>query len=197
MKKLKINHFGPIGEVEVELGDLTLLIGPQAVGKSLFLQFLNLLLDYASIIKTLRDYGYIVKNLEDLLGHYLGPEMAKNWEDTLSTALKSLADALTKAAELEITTQFVERAENEGVFEKDDEGKVTETLAGNVVLTAYTKINLIQGDYLDVIPVKEVNGEHQIYVALHAEHKANVAQAREYVAGLVTALVGGVKSLTS
>ena len=81
MKKLKINNFGPIGEVEVEIGDLTLLIGPQAVGKSLFLQFLNLLLDNASIIKTLRDYGFIVKTLEDLLGHYLGSEMAKNWVD--------------------------------------------------------------------------------------------------------------------
>jgi predicted ATPase len=81
MKTLKINNFGPIGEVEIEIGDMTVLIGPQAVGKSLFLQFLNLLLDYASIIKTLKDHGFSVKTLEDLLGHYLGSEMAKNWVD--------------------------------------------------------------------------------------------------------------------
>lgn len=81
MKTLKISQFGPIDEVEVETGDMTILVGPQATGKSLFLQFLNLILDYASIIKTLKSYGFIVNNVKDLLGHYLGLDMAKNWKD--------------------------------------------------------------------------------------------------------------------
>jgi energy-coupling factor transporter ATP-binding protein EcfA2 len=80
MRILKISQFGPIDEVEVETGDMTILVGPQATGKSLFLQFLNLILDYASIIKTLKSYGFTVNSVEDLLGHYLGLDMAKNWE---------------------------------------------------------------------------------------------------------------------
>ncbi|MCK5055317.1 MAG: AAA family ATPase [Candidatus Aminicenantes bacterium] len=79
MKSLKINHFGPIEEVDVELGDITILIGPQATGKSLFLQFLNLVLDYRSIKETITSYGYTLKSQEDLLAHYLGRDLVKSW----------------------------------------------------------------------------------------------------------------------
>lgn len=84
MKKLKISQFGPIDDVEVEIEDMTILVGPQATGKSLFLQFLNLILDYAAIIKTLKSYGFTINSIEDLLGHYLGLDMAKNWNDQSS-----------------------------------------------------------------------------------------------------------------
>lgn len=33
MKHLKIRSFGPIEKVDVQFGDLTLLVGPQASGK--------------------------------------------------------------------------------------------------------------------------------------------------------------------
>ena len=79
METFKITGFGPIADVEVETGDMTILVGPQAAGKSLFLQFLNLILDNASIIKTLRSHGFTVRTVEDLLEHYLGPDMAVNW----------------------------------------------------------------------------------------------------------------------
>jgi hypothetical protein len=36
--RLRIENFGPIVEAEVEFGDLTVFVGPQATGKSLFLQ---------------------------------------------------------------------------------------------------------------------------------------------------------------
>lgn len=42
MKSLKIKNFGPIGNVEVKFGDLTFLVGPQASGKSLFWNYLNM-----------------------------------------------------------------------------------------------------------------------------------------------------------
>lgn len=84
METFKITEFGPIAEVEVETSDMTILVGPQASGKSLFLQLLNLTLDYASIIKTLRSYGFTVKTVEDLLEHYLGPDMASNWGEKSS-----------------------------------------------------------------------------------------------------------------
>lgn len=84
MKTLKISQFGPIGNVEVETGDMTILIGPQATGKSLFLQFLNLILDYPAIKKTLKSHGATFQNVEELLEHYLGRDMAKNWNDESS-----------------------------------------------------------------------------------------------------------------
>lgn len=45
MERLEVQSFGPIGKVSIEFGDLTLLIGPQASGKSIFLQLLKLLVD--------------------------------------------------------------------------------------------------------------------------------------------------------
>ena len=87
MKRLKITKFGPIEEVDLEIGDMTVLVGPQATGKSLFLQFLNLLLDSASIIKTLRSFGFVLNNEKELLEHYLGFDMAKSWNDETEIAL--------------------------------------------------------------------------------------------------------------
>jgi energy-coupling factor transporter ATP-binding protein EcfA2 len=81
MKHLKITQFGPIDQGDIEFGDMTILVGPQATGKSLFLQFLNLVLDHPSIIKTLRNYGFTLNSLEDLLGHYLGLDIAKSWKE--------------------------------------------------------------------------------------------------------------------
>ena len=40
--RIAVKNFGPIREVNVELGDLTVLIGAQASGKSLFLQMIVL-----------------------------------------------------------------------------------------------------------------------------------------------------------
>jgi predicted ATPase len=45
VERLRIENFGPIVEAEVEFGDLTVFVGPQATGKSLFLQIFKLLQD--------------------------------------------------------------------------------------------------------------------------------------------------------
>ena len=42
MRHLKIQSFGTIEKAEVNFGDLTLLVGPQASGKSIFLQLYEL-----------------------------------------------------------------------------------------------------------------------------------------------------------
>lgn len=65
MERLKVKSFGPIGEADVHFGDLTLLVGPQASGKSIFLQLLKLLIDKNNIRKTLEQYNYIW-NKEDV-----------------------------------------------------------------------------------------------------------------------------------
>lgn len=54
---LRLQSIGPIVDAEVEFGDLTVLVGPQATGKSIFLQFLKLLLDTGSIFRALRLHG--------------------------------------------------------------------------------------------------------------------------------------------
>ena len=52
MERFKLKSFGPIDEADVHFGDLTLLVGPQASGKSIFIQLLKLLLDKNNIRKT-------------------------------------------------------------------------------------------------------------------------------------------------
>ncbi len=54
---LVLENVGPIRRAEVQLGDLTVLVGPQATGKSILLQFLRLVLDPGPIFGTLRKYG--------------------------------------------------------------------------------------------------------------------------------------------
>jgi len=47
--RLKVENFGPIKSADVEFGDLTVLVGPQAMGKSIFLQLLKLLVDVRQV----------------------------------------------------------------------------------------------------------------------------------------------------
>lgn len=77
---LEINNAGPVGQARVELGDLTILVGPQASGKSIFLQFLKLVLDSGPITRELRKYGMEWgKNEGEFLDLYLGEGMRGIW----------------------------------------------------------------------------------------------------------------------
>lgn len=81
MKKIIVDDFGPIGHAEVEFGDLTILVGAQASGKSLFLELTKLMVDKNSIINNLKKYNYILgKNDQtNLLDAYFGNGMSKVW----------------------------------------------------------------------------------------------------------------------
>lgn len=77
-----VRNFGPIQEIDVELGDLTVLVGAQASGKSLFLQMFKLIKDKDAILESLKNYGFVVNNkLENLLNRYLGEGLSKMWTD--------------------------------------------------------------------------------------------------------------------
>ena len=77
-----VRNFGPIQEIDVELGDLTVLVGAQASGKSLFLQMFKLIKDKDAILESLDNYGFVVNNkLENLLDRYLGEGLSKMWTD--------------------------------------------------------------------------------------------------------------------
>ncbi len=82
MDSLKIHSLGPIREANIELGDLTLLVGPQASGKSILLQLVKLLMDKNHIRKTLEQYGYVLENDADkVLERFFGEGMSAIWND--------------------------------------------------------------------------------------------------------------------
>lgn len=55
--RLKVTNLGPIQSAEVEFGDLTVLVGPQGTGKSIFLQTLKLLIDREQIHDTFKSHN--------------------------------------------------------------------------------------------------------------------------------------------
>ena len=80
MDKLSIQNFGPIDNISVDFGDLTILVGPQASGKSVTLETLKLAIDRDSIIDTLDRYNYIIgHNTEKILNMYYGEGMSGIW----------------------------------------------------------------------------------------------------------------------
>lgn len=83
MDKLKVENFGPIKSVDVSFGDLTILIGPQASGKSLFLELLKLIEDKNSVIETLRRYNYILPKTDanPILDNYFGEGLHSLFND--------------------------------------------------------------------------------------------------------------------
>lgn len=58
MKRLEVEAFGPIRHADVTFGDLTVLVGPQATGKSLFAQLYKAIEDAGPIRDELRRYGF-------------------------------------------------------------------------------------------------------------------------------------------
>ena len=81
MDNLKIKSLGPIKEANVSFGDLTLLVGPQASGKSIFIQILKLIIDKKNIRKILEQYNYVwSKNPDEVLDHYFGEGMHGIWQ---------------------------------------------------------------------------------------------------------------------
>ncbi len=85
MKKLELTSFGPIVRGAVEFGDLTVLVGPQASGKSLLVQLFKAITDAGSIRNDLKQYGFDWLHggdpLADFLAIYFGGGMQSLWEN--------------------------------------------------------------------------------------------------------------------
>jgi len=78
--RLEVSQIGPIRRAEVEFGDLTVVVGPQATGKSIFLELFKLLEDTRSILAELKRYGLDWdKQTSKLLDIYLGEGMGNIW----------------------------------------------------------------------------------------------------------------------
>lgn len=77
---LEVTNFGPVKSANVQFGDLTVLVGPQAAGKSIFLQLLKLLVDAPHIKYEFKRAGIDWQNQFGLfLDVYFGEGMRGLW----------------------------------------------------------------------------------------------------------------------
>lgn len=78
--RLVLENTGPLRHAEVLFGDLTILVGPQATGKSIFLQFLKLIFDTGYIHNELRRHGIDwERSPQVFLDVYLGEGLGGIW----------------------------------------------------------------------------------------------------------------------
>ncbi len=76
MKNLQVSNLGQIKEANINFGDLTLFVGPQATGKSILLQFIKLMLDSPKILSDLEQNGYdISSDIANIFEIYFGEGM--------------------------------------------------------------------------------------------------------------------------
>ena len=87
--RLKLSAFGPIADADITFGDLTVLVGPQATGKSILLQLLKLLLDRRSIHVEMQRFGLEWgRNTDEFPQLYFGEGMSRLWLPDRSTLAK-------------------------------------------------------------------------------------------------------------
>ncbi|UJS23779.1 AAA family ATPase [Thiothrix winogradskyi] len=78
---ISMRNIGPIKQANIELGNLTVLVGPQATGKSIFLQTLKLLIDRDYIDATFKKNSMNFKGRSDaFLDGYFGRNMSALWK---------------------------------------------------------------------------------------------------------------------
>jgi hypothetical protein len=83
MTQLNIKNLGQIKSANINFGDLTLFVGPQATGKSILLQLIKLLFDGENIGETLMKYGYQwEEDLSNFNELYFGEGMRNLWNDS-------------------------------------------------------------------------------------------------------------------
>jgi len=96
IKSLAVSDFGPIRHADVSFGDLTVIVGPQATGKSVFLQMLKLLVDRDNIHDTFKRNNVEFKGkAEAFLDGYLGNGMSSALSDTTTVAVNDSSIDLT------------------------------------------------------------------------------------------------------
>ena len=80
MTDLSIKNLGQIKSANIDFGDLTLFVGPQATGKSILLQLIKLLMDSGNITSTLMNHGYYWEgDLANFNNIYFGEGMCNVW----------------------------------------------------------------------------------------------------------------------
>jgi hypothetical protein len=84
--KLKLKQIGPIAKAELAFGDLTVLVGPQATGKSIALQMLKLMVDTGYVEEMMTRHGLDwSRKLPEFFDAYFGEGMRGIWNDAHSS----------------------------------------------------------------------------------------------------------------
>lgn len=82
MKSIAIRNLGQVKEASITFGDLTVLVGPQASGKSIILQWIKLLADTSAVKAQLLDYGADWRdNVLEFFDLYFGEGMQSLWKN--------------------------------------------------------------------------------------------------------------------
>jgi hypothetical protein len=89
MPVLEVRDFAQIKNARIEFGDLTVLVGPQATGKSLVLQWFKAAVDIAEIHAALKEAGHDVKAPGGLLDLIFGEGMSSAWREESTVLLDS------------------------------------------------------------------------------------------------------------
>ncbi len=83
--RLSIRNVGPLVEADIEFGDLTVFVGPQASGKSIAFQWLKLLTDTSAVKAQLADHGTDwAGDDKDFMTLYFGEGMSSLWNSSNS-----------------------------------------------------------------------------------------------------------------
>jgi hypothetical protein len=87
--RLEIRQFAQIAEADLTFGDLTVIVGAQATGKSLALQWLKVAMDGRQIVNALREAGHAVNKVEVLVDLIFGAGMGAAWRPETEIVFKS------------------------------------------------------------------------------------------------------------
>lgn len=85
--RLAVRRFAHVAEVDIDFGDLTVIVGPQASGKSLVLQLFKLAMDGRAIAHTLRRNDLLFRGGAEFLDRYFGEGTGGMWTSDTEVAL--------------------------------------------------------------------------------------------------------------
>ena len=95
----RVRHFAQFEEAALTFGDLTVLVGPQATGKSLLLQLFKLAQDAPAIKTALKRYGAVLKTPAQWAEAYFGEGFASVWDEKTRWYWDGQPQTLARVAE--------------------------------------------------------------------------------------------------
>ncbi len=99
VERIRASKIGPVTDADISFGDVTIFVGPQATGKSIFLQMLKLLVDRPAIHKTMKRFGLAQRgHVKCFFDQYFGEGMASIWSEENSQLILGRARKLTDLA---------------------------------------------------------------------------------------------------
>ena len=91
MKTIELKNLAQIESATLELGDMTILTGPQATGKSILIQLLKLTEDADNIATSIKRYGYDWDHeWNPFLELYFGEGMGHVWRDDTAITIDGI-----------------------------------------------------------------------------------------------------------